>query len=221
MRMAGTSFLEIYTRAITEFQDPQLKALYSKNIVLFTQVMNNFMTNAISLFTNPLPVRIRLSKVSQPYEYTENFVGDGITTEYPIKADLSMYNTDELLFSANVNGSTTAIEYSKESNSVIFFTPPEINSVIVITAYFPGSFDVALYEEEKYILSQWVMVCWAEYVENNKLDIDRLLGDTDFSLTSNSTTTQAKTSWYVVNRETASKRMNKYAWDSAILGTYK
>ena len=65
------------------------------------------------------------------------------------------------------------------------------------------------------------MVCWAEYVENNKLDIDRLLGDTDFSLTSNSTTTQAKTSWYVVNRETASKRMNKYAWDSAILGTYK
>lgn len=56
------------------------------------------------------------------------------------------------------------------------------------------------------------MACWSEYIMNDKLDIIRLLGDTDFKLTANGTTTTSKFNWNIVNRETVTKRMNHYAW---------
>lgn len=219
--MAGTSFLDIYTRAIAEFQDPALKSLYSQNLILFCQVMNNFMQNAISLFTNPLPVKNRLSGYSSSYELTDNLTGNGVDTTFPLTISIPEENVDSVIFMATVDGTSTNVSYIQESNSVEFETAPADSSSIVVSCYYPGEFAVELYEEEKYILSQWVLVCWSEYIENNRLDIDRLLGDTDFKLTSNSTTTQAKTSWYIVNRETVGKRMAKYAWDAAILGIYK
>ena len=65
------------------------------------------------------------------------------------------------------------------------------------------------------------MVCWSEYVNNNRLDIDRLLGDGDFKLPSNATTTNAKVNWFLVNRERVTKHMSKYAWAAAIKKVYK
>lgn len=219
--MAGTPFLEIYKKAITEFQDPHLKSLYTKNVLLFTQVMNNFMVNAISLFTNPLAVRAKLSKRVMPYEFNDTFVGDGVTTKFTLTNVISQDDISETIFSAKVNDVSTPVEYDSLDNSVNFALAPDDGSSIIVTSYYTGTFTLSLFEEEKYILSQWLMVCWSEYVQNNKLDIDRLLGDTDFKLGSNATTTQAKDVWYIVNRETATKRMSKYAWDSSILGLYK
>ena len=218
--MAGTPFLEIYTRAITEFQDPQLKALYKKNVVLFAQVMNNFMTNAISLFTNPLPVRKRLSQHTQPYEVNYAFTGDGMTNTFPLDSQIKPEDVELLLFTVKIDDKVVPSEYLSCANSIKIEVVPPIGSNVKVECFYPGQFDIDLYEDEKYILSQWVMVCWSEYVENNKLDIDRLLGDTDFNLSSNSTTTQSKTSWYIVNRETVTKRMSKYAWDAAIMRIY-
>lgn len=219
--MTGVSFLEIYTMAITEFQDPTLKALYNTNILLFTQVMNNFMVNAISLFSSPLAVRTRLAKTNAAYELQEKFVGDGITNEFiimepPIETDL--WN---IVIQYTVDGKRVDGKYDENTNIVVLSEIPDEFSEIIIDFYYVGSFEIDLYPEERFILSQWIMVAWSEYVQNNKLDIDRLLGDSDFKLTSNATTTNAKSSWFIVNRETVEKRMMKYSWDSAMLGTYR
>ena len=98
--------------------------------------------------------------------------------------------------------------------------PPE-SSNIIISIYYIGKWNVVLYDEEAYILSQFIVACWSEFINNDKLDIIRLLGDTDFKLSSNGTTTQAKTSWNIVNREVVDKRMNKYAWDCVSSKRYR
>lgn len=59
--MAGTSYFTIYKRAITEFKDPTLKNLLDNDTVMFSQVMYNFLENAISLFTNPIPAQKRVN----------------------------------------------------------------------------------------------------------------------------------------------------------------
>lgn len=219
--MAGTSYLEVYTSAITEFQDPQLKALYDNDIMLFTQVMGNFMLNAISLFSKPIAVRKRLSKKKSPYKLSETFTGDGYKNTFYLKTILEKSDSENCLFTIKINDQKYEVEYDNANNCIILPFTPALGAEFVLSIYFVGEFEVELYPEEIYILSQWLMVCWSEYVQNNRMDIDRLLGDTDFKLTANANTTTAKTNWYVVNRETATKRMLNYSWDCSVTGRYK
>lgn len=219
--MTGTSYLEVYTSAITEFQDPQLKALYENDIMLFTQVMGNFMLNAISLFSKPVGVRKRLSKKKSPYKLSESFTGDDCSKHFYLKTILDKNDVEYCLFTITDNGKKYKVDYDVDNNCIVLPFTPTLGEEFVLSIYYVGAFELTLYSEEIYILSQWLMVCWSEYVQNNKLDIDRLLGDTDFKLVSNSTTTTAKTGWYVVNRETTTKYMSNYAWDCAVTGRYK
>lgn len=219
--MEGTSFFEVYKRAITEFKDPTLKALLENNTILFSETMHNFLLNAISLFTNPLKAAERIHDVTEPYTLTNEFVGDGLTDIFV----LSEYPDDEIIddciFEYRVDNEPAKAEYIKDEHSVKFEISPSQSSNIIITIYYIGKWNVALYDEEAYILSQFIVACWSEFINNDKLDIIRLLGDTDFKLSSNATTTQAKTNWNIVNREVVEKRMNKYAWDCVSSKRYR
>lgn len=217
----GTSYLEIYTSAITEFQDPDLKSLYTQDIQLFTQVMGNFMTNAISLFSRPMGVRKRLAKKKSPYLIEETFFGDSVSTEYIVNNVIPSEDVEDSLFTVKTKDGKFNVEYNSASNTLVLPRPIVLGEKFVFSCYFVGSFENELYDEEKYILSQWLMVCWAQYVQNNRSDIDRLLGDTDFKLTSNANTTNSKTSWFIVDRETVMKHMMNYSWECEKTRRYK
>lgn len=217
----ATSFLDIYTSAITEFQDPDLKSLYANDIILFSQVMGNFMTNAISLFSRPMGVRKRLAKKKSPYLIEETFFGDSIKDKFDLNHNIPSEDVDDSLFAVKTSDGKINVEYDSSNNCIILPRPIPLGEKFVFIDYFVGSFENDLYDEEIYILSQWLMVCWSEYVQNNRLDIDRLLGDTDFKLTSNGPTTTSKTNWYIVNRETVMKHMMNYAWECENTHRYK
>ena len=216
-----TSFLEIYNMAIAELKDPQLKATLAQNPVMFCKVMYNFFVNAISLFTNPLAVADRLSKRDEPIYHSDTFTGDGNTTTFTFSVLPEADKIDNVVYCYEAGDEYVAGDYDQTTGTVTFQQPPDYGVPVVIGWYYIGQFDIQLLEKEKYILSEWVMVCWSEYVNNNRLDIDRLLGDGDFKLPSNATTTNAKVNWFVVNRETVTKHMSKYAWDAAIKKVYK
>lgn len=216
-----TSFLEIYNMAIAELKDPQLKATLVQNQVMFCKVMYNFFVNAISLFTNPLAVADRLSKRDEPVYHSDNFTGDGNTGTFTFSVLPDADKIDNVVYCYEAGDEYVAGDYDQTTGTVTFKQPPDYDVPVVIGWYYIGQFDIQLLEKEKYILSEWVMVCWSEYVNNNRLDIDRLLGDGDFKLPSNATTTNAKVNWFVVNRETVTKHMSKYAWDAAIKKVYK
>lgn len=216
-----TSFLEIYNMAIAELKDPQLKATLAQNPIMFCKVMYNFFVNAVSLFTNPLAVADRLSKRDEPIYHSDTFTGDGNTVTFTFSVLPDADKIDNVVYCYEAGDEYVPGDYDQTTGTVTFQQPPDYGVPVVIGWYYIGQFDIQLLEKEKYILSEWVMVCWSEYVNNNRLDIDRLLGDGDFKLPSNATTTNAKVNWFVVNRETVTKHMSKYAWDAAIKKVYK
>ena len=216
-----TSFLEIYNMAIAELKDPQLKATLAQNPIMFCKVMYNFFVNAISLFTNPLAVADRLSKRDEPIYHSDTFTGDGNAVTFTFSVLPDADKIDNVVYCYEAGDEYVSGDYDQTTGTVTFHQPPDYGVPVVIGWYYIGQFDIQLLEKEKYILSEWVMVCWSEYVNNNRLDIDRLLGDGDFKLPSNATTTNAKVNWFVVNRETVTKHMSKYAWDAAIKKVYK
>ena len=216
-----TSFLEIYNMAIAELKDPQLKATLAQNPIMFCKVMYNFFVNAISLFTNPLAVADRLSKRDEPVYHSDTFTGDGNAVTFTFSVLPDADKIDNVVYCYEAGDEYVSGDYDQTTGTVTFQQPPDYGVPVVIGWYYVGQFDIQLLEKEKYILSEWVMVCWSEYVNNNRLDIDRLLGDGDFKLPSNATTTNAKVNWFVVNRETVTKHMSKYAWDAAIKKVYK
>ena len=216
-----TSFLEIYNMAIAELKDPQLKATLAQNPIMFCKVMYNFFVNAISLFTNPLAVADRLSKRDEPVYHSDTFTGDGNAVTFTFSVLPDADKIDNVVYCYEAGDEYVSGDYDQTTGTVTFQQPPDYGVPVVIGWYYIGQFDIQLLEKEKYILSEWVMVCWSEYVNNNRLDIDRLLGDGDFKLPSNATTTNAKVNWFVVNRETVTKHMSKYAWDAAIKKVYQ
>lgn len=218
--MLGTSYFNIYKRAITEFKDPTLKNLLENDTIMFSQVMYNFLENAISLFTNPIPAQKRVNNRIAPQLYENSFTGDGTAATFVLQNSPSILYKDDCLFKYEIDGEPISGEYNWENNTVTLPVPPFQDSQINITIYYIGNWYIELYSQEEYILSQFIISSWSEYIQNDKLDIIRLLGDTDFKLTAVSTTTTAKSNWNIVNRETATKRMNKYAWDSQIQRIY-
>lgn len=219
--MAGTSFIEIYTMAIAEIQDPNFKMLFDSNVLLFTKAMSNFMDNAIASFSRPIGVRKRLAVANQPYDLYWEFVGDGVSKEFALSPPPSQSDLWNIVFRYKVDGVQVLAEYDELLSEVVFQEEPASGARVVVECGFVGNFSHELYLEEKSLLAQWLMVCWSEYIQNNRLDIDRLLNDTEFKLTSSASSTQAKTAWFIVNRETVEKKMLQYAWEAKITGIYR
>lgn len=215
--MSGTSYYTIYKKAVTEFKDPTLNKLLEQQSVLFFEVMYNFLENAIPLFTNPTVQRKKIRNNIPPQNFINEFTGDGITNQYIIQNHPQSKDMDNTIIEITINDTPVQAKYDETNNTVLFDNIPQEGSNIKVQLYYVGEFAETLNYDEEYILSQFIVACWSEYITNDKLDIIRLLGDTDFKLTQNSTTTQAKTQWNIVNKETVIKRMNKYAWDTLML----
>lgn len=219
--MTGTSYSKIYKRAITEFKDPTLKNLLENNTIMFSKVMYNFLENAISMFTNPIPVQIRLAKRQSPKDYYNYFLGDGVKATFTLTDYPDEEYIEDCIFEYKVDNNNVSGTYNPQDNSVTLdLTPPEGIS-IEVDIYYVGNWDIELYPMEEYILAEFIVAAWSEYIQNDKLDIIRLLGDTDFKLSSVANTTTSKYNWNIVNRETATKKMNKFAWDAQIQRLYK
>lgn len=219
--MPNTSFSEIYSMAITELKDPHLKKIYVENEILFSQVMYNYLTNAIPLFTNPFQAAMRLKKRTEPTEYSQKYSVEQVTDEFVLDVPVPEEELENTIFVCLVDGERMDGKYNAETSTFTTETEVTAGSIVDISYYYTGEFLLQLYDQEKYILSQWVAACWSESENNDQMDIARLLGDDDFKLSSNATTTQAKVTWNIVNKETAMKRMSKFAWDASMLGLYR
>lgn len=218
--MTGTSYSKIYRRAITEFKDPTLKKLLEDQTIMFYQVMYNFLENAIGMFTSPIQTRKKLTNRQMPHLFSNQILGDGESTKFTLSEYPSSSMVEDCIFEYKIDGHSVNGEYFPEDSTVVFpYAIPE-NTEASVEIYYVGNWNGTLNDREEYILSEFVMACWSEYIQNDKLDIVRLLGDTDFKLTAVSSTTSAKSNWNIVNRETATKKMNKYAWDCQMRGVY-
>jgi len=206
----STPFTNIYTRAISEFEDPSISSAYTTSPLSFFKIMYNYINNAIPLFVTPKSIQLKLIDAIKPSGQTELFSGNGVITVFT----LTSTPTANAYFNYLVNGISVVGIYSAVTNSVTL-TPPPLTGTenVSIEWYDPGQFNQNLSAREERILSFLLVQSWAEKEKNFLLDIRRLLSDTDFKLSAESTTMRSKGDWYNSIRENVESEMKKYSWD--------
>lgn len=204
----STSFVNIYQRAITQFDDPFITNTYG-NTITFFETMYSFLQNGINDFVIPEVVITKLEDITSPSGQTELFNGDGINTTFV----LTTIPVTGSYFVYTVSGVVVTGTYNSGTNSVTLDVAPATGTNNVsIQWYYPGQFNQTLINREERILSMLWIVNWAEREKNHLLDIRRLLSDTDFKMSAESTTITAKSGWYIAMREEATAAMKQYSW---------
>lgn len=186
--------------------------MLDNNTILFSEVMYNFLENAIARFITPKQAVGRIGDRIVPQTSEESFTGDGATQSFQLQNPPA--DTNDVIFESYINGEKVNSTYI--DGYINFDIAPPMDSKIDTIWYYMGTFNSTLPEREEYILAQFIVACWSDFITNDKLDIIRLLGDTDFKLTSNATTTQSKVSWNISTMEKVKKEMARYSWETTI-----
>jgi|WetSurMetagenome_2_1015567.scaffolds.fasta_scaffold34651_3 hypothetical protein len=204
----ATLYNKIYTRAISEINDPFITASYNANPINYFKTMYNYLLNAIPLYNSPNTIIPILSNRVDPDGEIESFIGDGINPYFV----LSTTPNDSSYFSYNINDVYVSGSFDYTTNTATLASTPYIAGEVLIEWYSDGYFNSTLTEAQENILACYLVSCWGEKEKNFLLDIRRLLNDDSFSMSAESTTIRNKDNWYYSMREKAEKLMNQESW---------
>jgi hypothetical protein len=174
--------------------------------------MYYYLQFATTVYNPNVDVYDRISNQTAPIDKSNSFVGDGIETEFTLTGD--NLPTDESYFYITINDVVTESYTFDGVNKITFTDAPEDESGILIIWYTDGQFNNVLTSEDVTLLSLATCWGWAIQISNNQLDIDRQPMDTDFKLSAEGTTTNAKTSWVKHYEEMFKRELNKADWRS-------
>jgi hypothetical protein len=201
----------IYTKAITEINDPFISASYNTNPVDFYKTMYNYLVNAIPMYIVPSTMVAILDDRVESSGETEVFSGDGSNKDFV----LTTIPTANAYFSYKVDDSYVTGSFDSVTNTVTLDSAPDSGTENVeIEWYETGYFNQTLTTKQQDILACFIVCCWAEKEKNFLLDIRRLLNDTDFRLSSEANSMRSKGDWFYSMKEKAEKMMNQNNWNS-------
>lgn len=215
------NFIEIYEGAVALFEAPKITAQFKQNPISFYKTMFPYLQDAIFQFNNPSVLGYELADYVEPDGYTEEFVSDGVTVNYP----LSTQPTENAIIQCELGDIIIPVEYDIETNTVTLEQPIEAEQSFSIVWYDCGHFNsdftglVAtgtynyLIKAIKGILSHLVVKAWATNEKNFLLDIQRLLNDTDFKLFSESSAIKSKVLWLNDIDRACQKMQTQLAWN--------
>lgn len=209
----ATKFLTIYERALATFKSPSLCRLQGTDIIRFCEVMYYYLQFAITAYNPNVDVYDRISDQTAPIDDSNIFTCDGIQDEFELTG--TVLPTDESYIEVFINDiATTDYTFSETLGTITFTEPPESGSSVYVVWYTDGQFNKVLTSEDITLLSLATCWGWAIQTSNNQLDIDRQPMDTDFKLSAEGTTTNAKTSWVKHYEEMFKRELNKADWRS-------
>lgn len=215
-------FKEIYNKAITLFDDPDIQRAYFEDTVRWQKIMYPYLREGINLFTNPTKVSFLLNDQEDPFGKIEIFDGNG-TNEY----HLSTVPAENCDFSCLIDGKNDQLAtFNRETNSIIFSRNVEIGETCLVEWYYGGKFNSdfssaksphvsenVIISRVKEIMARALVLSWAENEKNFALDIRNILTDTDFRLYSPANSIRAKTEWVKQLRYDFDSMQSKLAWD--------
>ena len=219
----GILFSEIYEKSIGLFDDPKITLSYKKNKIQFHKLMYTYLQNSISMFNNPARIGFLLSKYTAPKGTMEVFQGDGINSTFILDENFELIPNSDLGF--YINGFEVNGKLSIENRSVSFDEILPEGQEYSFEQYFPGEFlddfstvsksSEALFSivgQIKDILARLIVKSWAEDQRNFLLDIQNLMTDTDFKISSNSGILNSKNNWVDQLNGEVLQMQNKLAW---------
>lgn len=216
-------FSEIYEKSIGLFDDPKITLSYKKNKIQFHKLMYTYLQNSISMFNNPTRIGFLLSNYTPPKGTMEVFQGDGVNNTFVLDEQFKLIPNSDLGFYINgfeVNGNLDVGNRTISFNEIL----PE-GQEYSFEQYFPGEFlddfsTVSKSSESlfsivgqiKDILARLLVKSWAENQRNFLLDIQNLMTDTDFKISSNSNILNSKNNWVDQLNGEVLQMQNKLAW---------
>ena len=215
-------FKEIYFKAISLFDDPDIQLAFAQDTVRFEKLMYPYLANGVHYFTNPTKIAFLLVKQEAPTGTIETFEGDGTNS-----VTLSTTPAPNADFSYVVDGQyVRTATYDADTNTVTFEEPLAVGSKVSVEWYYSGAFigdfskvatsnvpaDIIV-ARVKEILARALILCWSEEERNFVLEIKNLLTDTDFKLYSPANSVRAKTEWVNQIRHDFDSMQTKLAWD--------
>lgn len=219
----GILFSEIYEKSIGLFDDPKITLSYKKNKIQFHKLMYTYLQNSISMFNNPARIGFLLSKYTAPKGTMEVFQGDGINSTFILDENFELIPNSDLGF--YINGFEVNGKLNIENRSVSFDEILPEGQEYSFEQYFPGEFlddfstvsksSEALFSivgQIKDILARLLVKSWAEDQRNFLLDIQNLMTDTDFKISSNSGILNSKNNWVDQLNGEVLQMQNKLAW---------
>lgn len=205
-----TSFIDIYSRAMTLLKSPVLSRLQDNDLYSFCMVMNQYLDTART-FYNPNPeTQGRVSKFTAPQDGYNDFNADGLTNEFTLSG--SVIPTSDSIFKVVVDGEDVH-EYSfdEETRNLTIELTPNTGAYVEIYWLNDGNFS-SLTDEDITLLSMAMCWAWAIQTQNNQLDIDRQPNDSDFKLHAEGTTINAKIDWVKHYEEMFKRELSKADW---------
>lgn len=216
------TFEEIFQRALSLFDDPDISIASVQDPVAFDKKMRPFLIDACSLFTAPSTIVTKLYQQSSQQGKEETFVGDG-GTDY----NLSTVPVDNAVFSFYVAGKpVVGGSYNAATGVATFPSQVTAGTACSVAWYFAGAFTADfsrslrgdfdmnfIINRIKDILAYGVTVEWDNKEMNRALDMRNIPYNTDFKISSPANSAKAK----VDHHTQVQTRMNELISD---LGWY-
>lgn len=219
----GILYSEIYEKAIALFDDPKITQAYRKNKIQFSKLMYTFLQNSIGLFNNPSRISFLLANNTSPKGQMEIFESDGENSSFILDENFEIIPNSEIAF--YINGCLTNGNFNEEERTISFNEQLPIGQEYSFEQYYTGEFlddfasvskikeaRMAIVSQIKDILARLLVKSWAESKRNFLLDIQNMMTDTDFSLSSNSPILNSKNSWINQLDSEIFQMQNKLAW---------
>lgn len=214
------NFDEIYTQAVSLFDDPEIKKAYEDNRIRFSKLMYPFLNSSLSLFTNPSMIGRMLSEYVEPKGTMEIFESDGKTLEFK----LSFIPDSNCLIECLADGKRVDFSYDINLNKIVFFDLIESGKEYSVECYSVGYFitdlnvtnnkdiDKDIRNKTVSILARLLILSWGEHTKNFLLDIQNILMDTDFKLHPASNALNAKINFVNQLTDTMYQLQNKLSY---------
>lgn len=219
----GINFLEIYTKAISLFDDPKITRAYEVSKVQFCKLMYGYLQNAISLFSNPAYIGFLLASYSAPQGQMEVFDADGENNSFTLDPSFVFIEGSIYQFMECSNHVKGTLDI--ETRTITFPDVMPLGETYSFEQYFPGDFtqDFSGLTSDGYspqyvanqiqgILARLLVICWAEEERNFLLDIRNIMSDDDFKISSNANSLRAKIAWLNTLNSEIDSMQNKLAW---------
>ena len=220
-------FKDVYVKAITLFDDPEINLAYVENFVRFEKLMYPFLQEGIGLFTNPTSVAWSLTDVTSPEGKMEIFSSEEVTDGVVVLSTVPKQDSD---FVAMVNGvidkGATMSQNEDGAYAITFTQPISEGDEVSVEWYFGGQFNTdfkqaatslisptVIATRVKEILALALAVQWARQEQNVLIDIKNNLTDTDFKIHSPANSIKEKTQWVDQLLFDLDTQQTKFAWD--------
>lgn len=210
----ATQFMEIYTRALSNFQSPVLSRLLETDLIKFNIIMHSYLESAITYYNPNKEVEQRLADRIKPIYLSQSFETDGVKTEFELTQ--TPYPTTTSIFEIALGeciAPKTSYSFNDTENKIVFHSPPP-SGLMTVNWYITGQFNNTLTDTDKTLLSLATTLSWLIQANLNQQQIDGYLMDTDFKLHSAGNVTYSKTQLIYYFEEMYKRELSKADWRS-------